>query len=101
MTESLEETLAKIKMGAPSTTDFLIKEPTIKEEPIGMNKRIEDSRRFNESLKNEELLKDSVSAAIDVRPSRLEELRSILKRYGMDSQQQEYAFKEIKALFGE
>ena len=100
----LDELLAKLKPveeSAPITkpNDFLIKEPTVKSEPVGMDKRIEESKRFNESLRNEELLKETILAATDVRPNKDTELRSILKRYGMDSQQQEKAFREVKILF--
>ena len=97
----LDELLAKLKLTeVKAPNDFLIKEPSIKTEPAGMNRRIEDSKRFNESLKNEELMKKTIPVEeIETRPNKDTELRSILKRYGMDSQQQEKAYVEIKNLF--
>lgn len=70
--------------------------PPKKEELTGMAKRIEIAREFNTSLTTP---KSTVVTAQQVVMNKDTELKSILKRYGMDSQQQEKAFTEIKSLF--
>ena len=68
----------------------------LKKEPVGMDRRILDARAFNSNL-NTSILPIPTEVVQSVNKD--EELRFILKRYGMDSQQQGKAYEEIKALF--
>lgn len=107
MPESVDDVLAKIKKA--SASDFLVKEPEIKSMPTGMAGRIGESKTFNESLKNAELMKGTIPATASglppknapTIPDKRLTLTMILKNYGMDSMQQLKAHAEILALFGE
>lgn len=68
--------------------------------PVAMDNKIEEAKQFNANLKlaNE----GSVTTPVVVEELGVDKdtaLRDILKRNGMDSQQQSRAFSEIKALF--
>lgn len=85
----------------PPVDAIISPKPT--EKPAGMEGRIESAKKFNQQLINTELMKDTISATSSLPIGEIRnkdvELMSILKRYGMDSQQQEKAFSEIKVLF--
>lgn len=68
--------------------------------PVAMDNKIEEAKQFNANLKlaNEgPSVKEPVIEELGL--DKDTELRNILRRYGMDSQQQSKAFSEIKALF--
>ena len=69
---------------------------------IGMDNRIEEAKKFNSKLAVSTLgLDKKVVEEVKQKINKDTVLRGILKRYGMDSQQQEKAFAEIKSLLGE
>jgi hypothetical protein len=66
---------------------------------VGIDNSIDEARRFNEKLSNKGVIQP-LTTAVEQKVNKDVELMSILKRYGMDSQQQGKAFAEIKSLFG-
>jgi hypothetical protein len=66
---------------------------------VGIDNSIDEARRFNENLANKPIAPVQ-QVAQEQKVNKDVELMSILKRYGMDSQQQGKAFAEIKSLFG-
>lgn len=94
----------------------IVPTPTIKSEPTGMDKRIEDSRKFNESLKREATRKstpvfppifppeevieidENGKVSIPSLSQKLEGIKLVLKNNGMDSQQQERAIQQISEI---
>ena len=62
-----------------------------------MYKRIEEAIKFNDAINSPPI--SSLFAPQEVKINKDIELQGILKRYGMDSQQQGKAFAEIKSLF--
>lgn len=65
---------------------------------VGIDNSIEEAKRFNSKLNKP--VSSVQQVAQEQKVNKDVELRSILKRYGMDSQQQDKAFVEIKSLFG-
>jgi hypothetical protein len=63
---------------------------------VGMDNRIEEAKKFNSKLNAPSV---PLSVKQEQKVNKDVELRGILKRYGMDSQQQEKAFAEIIVLF--
>lgn len=86
---------------APSTSappKDAIKPVTEAKPLVGIDNSIDEARRFNEKLNKPVAPVQQV--AQEQKVNKDVELMSILKRYGMDSQQQGKAFAEIKSLFG-
>jgi len=79
--------------------------PEIKKEMIGMDKRIEDSIAFNESLRSKGKPLDEKAPVQEYAGEssitiKLEAIRLTLKNNGMDSQQQGKAYADIKSILG-
>lgn len=106
MPETLEETLAKIKAGgvppippAPTTDDFLVKEPEKKPLTVGMENKIEEAKNFNSKLNIPQ--PPVVEGKSEVSPpTKLQRIAVVLKNKGMDSQQQAQALNEIAEILG-
>jgi len=79
--------------------------PEVKKELLGMDKRIEDARKFNSQLPIKKAKPIPTPIPIpevinELRDDKLEIIKIILKRYGMDSQQQIKALADIKLTLG-
>lgn len=91
---------------APKVEGFEVSKPKDAIKPVteakplvGIDNSIEEAKRFNAKL-NAPVAITPLVVAQEQTVNKDVELRSILKRYGMDSQQQEKAFAEIKSLLG-
>lgn len=105
MPESLEETLAKLKGAppiptAPSTADFLVKEPEKILAPTGIENRVEEAKAFNAKLNapNVPVVEGKTELSP---PSKLQRIAQVLKDKGMDSQQQGQAMAQITEILGD
>ncbi len=100
ITETIIEIDDKGKVGEP----FIVTIPKdavtadkLKQEPTGMANKIKEAETFNSKLNAPEVPVVQVEQVQTINKD--VELMSILKMYGMDSQQQGKAFTEIKKLF--
>jgi len=92
-----EKPVAGFEVSASKPSDAIAK-PTEAKPLVGIDNSIEAAKQFNEKLHKPVVPVQQVEQEQKVNKD--VELMSILKRYGMDSQQQEKAFAEIKSLMG-
>ena len=103
--KSTEDLLAKLRASAPpippapSTSDFLVKEPEGKPLTVGMENKIEEARNFNSKLNIPQppVVEGKTEPSP---PTKLQRIAVVLKNKGMDSQQQAQALNEIAEILG-